>query len=222
MPEKKKTTVAKKTVRAAAAPGDVASGRGSRPRRPAARAGKAAASSETRLSSTSPGAAARKASATAKKARTAGTEARLPSTSGPAASGMARAHRGKRRTKVGRVISAKTPKTVIVEVERMREHPLYKKVIRVRKKYPAHDARGDVKAGDLVRIQESRPFSATKRWQVLDVISRAGEAFAAAPEAQDVEHRLEEVEGVTELLAKPVSEAPDAAAEAEGNEGDEA
>jgi len=114
---------------------------------------------------------------------------------------------------VGRVLSAKTPKTVIVEIERLRAHPLYKKVVRVRKKFPAHDAQGDVKAGDLVRIQESRPFSATKRWQVIEVISRAGEAMAAAPAASDVEHALEVLEGVTELLAKPESQAPEASAE---------
>jgi ribosomal protein S17 len=95
---------------------------------------------------------------------------------------------------------------VIVVIERLREHPLYKKVIRVRKRVPAHVADGDVKAGDLVRIQESRPFSATKRWQVIEVISRAGEAFAAAPDEADIEHRLEEAEGVTELLAKPERE----------------
>jgi hypothetical protein len=83
----------------------------------------------------------------------------------------------------------------------------------VRKKFAAHDANGDVKAGDIVRIQESRPFSATKRWQVIEVISRAGEAGAAAPKATDVERLLEETEGVTELLAKPEREAAEAATE---------
>jgi ribosomal protein S17 len=100
---------------------------------------------------------------------------------------------------------------VIVEIERLREHPLYKKTIRVRKRVPAHDGNGDVKAGDLVRIQESRPFSATKRWQVVDVLSRAGEAYAAAPAVAEIEKALEETEGVTELLSKPereVAEAP--------------
>ncbi len=133
------------------------------------------------------------------------------------------APRGSRRkTRVGRVASAKTPKTVIVVIERLREHPLYKKTIRVRRRVPAHDAQGDVKAGDLVRIQESRPFSATKRWQVIEVISRAGEAFAAAPEAAEIEHALEEIEGVAELLAKPEREAaPEEAGEAEVGEAEE-
>lgn len=108
--------------------------------------------------------------------------------------------RSRRRTRVGVVTSSKQPHTVTVVVERMREHPLYKKVIRLRKKYAAHDAAGDVKAGDLVRIQESRPFSATKHWQVVEVLSRTGEAGAAAPRAADVEKYLEQAEGVDAIL----------------------
>jgi small subunit ribosomal protein S17 len=133
-----------------------------------------------------------------------------------------RAHRGRRKMRVGRVVSAKTPKTVIVEIERLREHPLYKKTIRVRKRVPAHDPSGDVKAGDLVRIQESRPFSATKRWQVSEVLSRAGEAYAAAPRVEEIEKALEETEGVTELLSKPEREIVEAAAEETETEGAEA
>jgi small subunit ribosomal protein S17 len=121
--------------------------------------------------------------------------------------------RSRRRTRVGVVSSAKQAHTVTVVVERMREHPLYKKVIRLRKKYAAHDAAGDVKAGDLVRIQESRPFSATKHWQVVEVLSRAGEAGAAAPRVEDVEKYLEQAEGVDLILvpqreekAAPVAE----------------
>ncbi|MDE3112203.1 MAG: 30S ribosomal protein S17 [Chloroflexota bacterium] len=131
-----------------------------------------------------------------------------------------RAHRGHRRTKVGRVVSAKMPKTVIVEVERLRKHPLYKKVIKLRGRFASHDANGDVKAGDLVRIQESRPFSATKRWQVVEVLSRTGEAYAAAPEAAEIERALEQTEGVQELLARPEREATPAASE-EAEEGEE-
>jgi small subunit ribosomal protein S17 len=114
---------------------------------------------------------------------------------------------------VGVVSSAKQPHTVTVVVERMREHPLYKKVIRLRKKYAAHDAAGDVKAGDLVRIQESRPFSATKHWQVVEVLSRAGEAGAAAPRAEDVEKLLEQAEGVDEILVPRREEKPEPVAE---------
>jgi small subunit ribosomal protein S17 len=138
----------------------------------------------------------------------------------PEAAGASK--RGRRRALVGKVASAKTPHTVIVVVERLREHPLYKKVIRVRKRIPAHDADGDVKAGDIVRIQESRPFSASKRWQVIEVMSRAGEAMAAAREVAEVERELETSEGVTELLAKPERVAAEAPAEeAEDGAGEE-
>ena len=123
--------------------------------------------------------------------------------------------RSRRRTRVGLVTSAKQPHTVAVVVERMREHPLYKKVIRLRKKYAAHDAAGDVRAGDLVRIQESRPFSATKHWQVIEVLSRAGEAGAAAPRVADVEKYLEQAEGVTDILTPQREAAPESVAAAE-------
>ena len=111
--------------------------------------------------------------------------------------------RFRRKTKVGVVVSAKQARTVIVTVERQREHPLYKKVVRVRKRFAAHDDAGDVREGDLVRIQESRPYSATKRWRVVEVISRIGEAGAAAPRVADIEKALEESEGAAEFLSKP-------------------
>lgn len=140
---------------------------------------------------------------TSVRKRTAATVARHTEAAGEAATGWRRFHR---KTKVGVVVSAKQPKTVTVVVGRMREHPLYKKVIRLRKKFAAHDEAGDVREGDLVRIQESRPFSATKRWRVVEVLSRAGEAGAAAPRVEEIEKALEEAEGVTELTRKPVEE----------------
>jgi len=130
-----------------------------------------------------------------------------------AVTGWRRFHR---KTKVGVVVSAKQPRTVIVTVERLREHPLYKKVVRVRKRFAAHDDAGDVREGDLVRIQESRPYSATKRWRVVEVISRLGEAGAAAPRVADIEKALEESEGAAEFLSKPADEAEDVTEETEG------
>lgn len=139
--------------------------------------------------------------------RTAATVAHTATPAGESATGW---RRFRRKTKVGVVISAKQPKTVIVTVGRMREHPLYKKVIRLRKGFAAHDEAGDVREGDLVRIQESRPYSATKRWKVVEVLSRSGEAGAAAPRVADIERQLEEAEGVSEILSKPASEREDA------------
>ena len=139
---------------------------------------------------------------------------RAPAAQGSAADSAPHSWRkSRRRTRVGVVSSAKQAHTVTVVVERMREHPLYKKVIRLRKKYAAHDAAGDVKAGDLVRIQESRPFSATKHWQVVEVLSRAGEAGAAAPRVADVEKYLEQAEGVDAILTPQREEQPAGVAE---------
>ncbi len=129
-----------------------------------------------------------------------------------AVTGWRRFHR---KTKVGVVVSAKQPRTVIVTVERLREHPMYRKVVRVRKRFAAHDDAGDVREGDLVRIQESRPYSATKRWRVVEVISRLGEAGAAAPRVADVEKALEESEGAAEFLSKPADEGDEATEETE-------
>ena len=174
---------------------------------------KAAASSK-KPTGRKPVASAAKAAPVAKPLATAPIKRARPLRRAPVASGSvqdAPAHswrRSRRRTRVGVVVSAKQPHTVTVVVERMREHPLYKKVIRLRKKFAAHDAAGDVRAGDLVRIQESRPFSATKHWQVIEVLSRSGEAGAAAPRVADVEKQLEESEGVTELLVRQREERP--------------
>jgi len=123
--------------------------------------------------------------------------------------------RFRRKTKVGVVVSAKQPRTVIVTVERLREHPIYRKVVRVRKRFAAHDDAGDVREGDLVRIQESRPYSATKRWRVVEVISRLGEAGAAAPRPADIEKALEESEGAAEFLSKPADEGDEETEETE-------
>jgi small subunit ribosomal protein S17 len=79
---------------------------------------------------------------------------------------------GKRRTKVGRVISDKMDKTVVVSVERLRRHPIYKRVVRLSSKFKAHDAENSAHVGDTVRIEESRPLSAEKRWRVVEVIAR--------------------------------------------------
>lgn len=72
-----------------------------------------------------------------------------------------------KRVLQGTVVSDKGDKTVIVKVERRVMHPLYKKYIRRSKRYAAHDAENQVKIGDIVRIQECKPISKTKTWEVL-------------------------------------------------------
>jgi small subunit ribosomal protein S17 len=80
-----------------------------------------------------------------------------------------------RKTKVGRVVSDKMDKTIVVSVERLARHPLYKRVIRLTTKFKAHDELNDARTGDTVEIEESRPLSATKRWKLVRVVQRAGE-----------------------------------------------
>jgi small subunit ribosomal protein S17 len=79
---------------------------------------------------------------------------------------------GKRRSKVGRVVSDKMDKTVVVSVERLRRHPIYKRVVRLSSKFKAHDEENTARVGDTVRIEESRPLSAEKRWTVVEVVAR--------------------------------------------------
>lgn len=81
--------------------------------------------------------------------------------------------RERRKRLVGRVVSDKMQKTVVVQVEQTRRHPLYGKVIRVRKKYYAHDEQNSCRVGDLVRIVESRPLSRLKRWVVEEILERS-------------------------------------------------
>jgi small subunit ribosomal protein S17 len=83
---------------------------------------------------------------------------------------------GKRKTKVGRVVSDKMDKTIVVSVERMTRHPLYKRVIRLTSKFKAHDEANEAHVGDTVLIEESRPLSATKRWRLVSIIASAGDA----------------------------------------------
>lgn len=81
--------------------------------------------------------------------------------------------RGRRKTRVGKVVSDKMDKTVVVTVERQYAHPLYGKQVTRTKRYHAHDENNDSKMGDWVRIVETRPLSKTKRWRVADVVERA-------------------------------------------------
>ena len=82
---------------------------------------------------------------------------------------------GKRKTKVGRVVSDRMDKTIVVSVERLARHRLYKRVIRLSTKFKAHDEENDARIGDTVLIEESRPLSATKRWRLVSVVTRAGD-----------------------------------------------
>ncbi len=83
------------------------------------------------------------------------------------------AERGRRKLREGTVVGDLMDKTVVVEVERLVRHPLYKRVLRRRSRCKAHDERNECAVGDRVRIMETRPLSKTKRWRVVSVLEKA-------------------------------------------------
>jgi small subunit ribosomal protein S17 len=88
--------------------------------------------------------------------------------------------RGKRKERVGEVISNKMAKTIVVRVQRRFQHLKYKKIVTAYKKFYAHDEKGEAKPGDRVRIVETRPLSKLKRWQLVEVIKRGTEETVTA------------------------------------------
>src|ERR1700733_5113206 len=80
---------------------------------------------------------------------------------------------GKRKQRVGEVVSNKMSKTIVVRVERRFPHAQYKKIVTAYKKFYAHDEKNEAKVGDRVRIEETRPLSKTKCWRLVEVVERA-------------------------------------------------
>jgi small subunit ribosomal protein S17 len=103
--------------------------------------------------------------------------------------------KGQRKTKVGRVVSDKSNKTIVVSVERLTRHRLYKRVMKASTKFAAHDEANEAKIGDTVLIEESRPLSATKRWRLVSVLSRAGEERAAETIVSEEPETTEAIHG---------------------------
>jgi len=81
--------------------------------------------------------------------------------------------RGNRKERVGVVVSDVQDKTIVVKVERRTAHPRYHKIVKVSKKFTAHDEKNEARNGDTVRIVETRPLSRNKRWRLVEIISRA-------------------------------------------------
>lgn len=81
--------------------------------------------------------------------------------------------RGRRKTRVGVVVSDGREKTVTVEIPSSYSHPRYDKVVRRTTKFHVHDETNDAKVGDTVRIMETRPISRQKRWRVIEIVERA-------------------------------------------------
>jgi small subunit ribosomal protein S17 len=86
------------------------------------------------------------------------------------------AKRGEQTALTGKVTSAKMEKTIVVEVQRLVQHPKYRRVVRISKKFYAHDEERKAKQGDTVRIVSSRPLSRLKRWRLAEVLTRNASA----------------------------------------------
>lgn len=81
--------------------------------------------------------------------------------------------RGNRKVRVGKVVSDKMDKTIIVASETFIAHPLYKKQVKKTKRFKAHDENNQCKIGDTVKIMETRPLSKEKRWRLVDIVEKA-------------------------------------------------
>ena len=80
---------------------------------------------------------------------------------------------GHRKTLIGEVVSTKMAKTIVVEVRRQKAHPFYKRVVSRSRKFYAHDEKGTAHLGDFVKIEETRPLSKLKRWQLKEIVQHA-------------------------------------------------
>lgn len=81
--------------------------------------------------------------------------------------------RNERKTRIGKVVSDKMEKTIVVAVERLVRHPLYNKSVKNTVKFKAHDEQNECHVGDTVAIMETRPLSKDKRWRVVEILERA-------------------------------------------------
>jgi small subunit ribosomal protein S17 len=121
---------------------------------------------------------------------------------------------GKRKTKIGRVVSDRMDKTIVVSVERLARHRLYKRVIRLTTKFKAHDEQNEAKVGDTVLIEESRPLSATKRWRLVEVVQRAGDVTMPSDFVGDEEAVSEAIHAAAHPGRRSAEERAEDAAEA--------
>lgn len=83
------------------------------------------------------------------------------------------AERKKRKVRIGKVVSNRMQKTIVVAVQRLLRHPVYQKTIKKTSKLYAHDEKNECQIGDLVKVMETRPLSKLKRWRLLKVVEKA-------------------------------------------------
>jgi small subunit ribosomal protein S17 len=97
---------------------------------------------------------------------------------------------GRRQQKVGRVVSDKMDKTIVVVVESLKKHRIYKRTYKQTTRFFAHDEKNECRIGDLVRIVESRPLSKTKRWQLVEIVKRGSGIVPVAEVLSEVDPNL--------------------------------
>lgn len=132
------------------------------------------------------------------------TKAAKPETAAPAKPTRARATRAtaaavpkpaststRRQQRTGRVVSDKMQKTIVVAVETLKRHPLYKRTYKSTTKFKAHDEHNDARMGDMVRIEETRPLSKDKRWRLVEIMRRAAQAPSVAQVVAELEPEVE-------------------------------
>ncbi|MGO9156919.1 30S ribosomal protein S17 [Mycobacterium sp.] len=118
-------------------------------------------------------AAPKKAASKAAAPKAAATKDAAPKDKGPKNTPATPKPRGRRKTRIGYVVSDKMQKTIVVELEDRMRHPLYGKIIRTTKKVKAHDENSVAGIGDRVSLMETRPLSATKRWRLVEILEKA-------------------------------------------------
>jgi small subunit ribosomal protein S17 len=111
----------------------------------------------------------------------------------PAAPAQQQPAKKTRQQKIGRVTSDKMQKTIVVAVESLKQHRVYRRTYKYTTKFKAHDEQNDARIGDIVRIEETRPLSKEKRWRLVEILRRAEQTVA--PEV--VEAELEQSVGLT-------------------------
>src|ERR1700719_4950439 len=105
----------------------------------------------------------------------------MAETTNTTAAATPEAQTSRRNEKVGLVVSTKMQKIIVVEIEMRKAHPKYKRVMKLNKKFYAHDEQNSARVGDVVRIRESRPLSKLKRWTLEEVIRRS-----SLPHAEEI------------------------------------
>ena len=112
------------------------------------------------------------------------------------------ATKSRRQQKVGRVVSNKMDKTIVVSVESLKRHRIYKRTYRQTKRFHAHDEENTCQIGDLVRIEESRPLSKTKHWRLVEIIKRGSGIVPVAEVLAEADPDLASAEeGDTDLAS---------------------